>query len=154
MGWYKNPLYSEDIGLSQFWYKDGCFSTVISKLIPKQCEESNKGKLYAQVSILKKKVSNYVHTSSALSPWGVVSSPGLGDPRSKLFLPSRTFFCFLMLLSAFPLFNRRTGLVSHFFSVLVERFGPGELWMELMDEWGCKLATDSDFPPFSLEDAE
>jgi len=38
-----------------------------------------------------------------------------------------------MLLSAFPLFSRRTGLVNHFFSVLVERLGPGELWMELSD---------------------
>jgi len=94
------------------------------------------------------------HTSSALSPWGVVSSPVFGEPRSKLFLPSRTFFCFLMLLSAFPLFSRRTGLVNHFFSVLVERLGPGELWMELSDGWGCKLATESDLPPLSLEEAE
>lgn len=93
-------------------------------------------------------------TSSALSPWGVVSSPVFGEPRSKLFLPSRTFFCFLMLLSAFPLFSRRTGLVSHFFSVLVERLGPGELWIELRDGWGCKLATESDLPPFSLEETE
>lgn len=95
-----------------------------------------------------------IYTSSALSPWGVVSSPGFGEPRSKLFLPSRTFFCFLRLLSAFPLFSRRTGLVSHFFSVFVERFGPGELWIELRDDWGCKLATDSDFPPFSPEETE
>lgn len=94
------------------------------------------------------------HTSSALSPWGVVSSPVFGEPRSKLFLPSRTFFCFLMLLSVFPLFRRRTGLVNHFFKVLVERLGPGELWIELRDGWGCKLATESDLPPLSLEDTE
>lgn len=94
------------------------------------------------------------HTSSALSPWGVVSSPVFGEPRSKLFLPSRTFFCFLMLLSVFPLFSRRTGLVNHFFSVFVERLGPGELWMELRDGWGCKLATESDLPPLSLEETE
>lgn len=95
-----------------------------------------------------------VSTSSALSPWGVVSSPGLGDPRSKLFRPSRTFFCFLMFPSAFPLLSRRTGLVSHFLRVLVERLGPGELWMEFREGWACRLATDSDLPPFSLEEWE
>lgn len=59
-----------------------------------------------------------------------------------------------MWLSVLPLLRRRTGLVNHFFRVLVERLGPGELWMELRDGWGCKLATESDLPPLSLEETE
>lgn len=68
-----------------------------------------------------------------------------GEPRLR---PS-LFFCFLMLLSALPLLSRRTGLVSHFFRVLVERLGPGELEMEFREDCGCRLATDSVLPPFS-----
>jgi hypothetical protein len=60
----------------------------------------------------------------------------------------------LMFPSAFPLLSRRTGLVSHFLRVLVERLGPGELWMEFREDWVCRLATDSDLPPFSLEEWE
>lgn len=59
-----------------------------------------------------------------------------------------------MLPSAFPLLSRRTGLVSHFLRVFVERLGPGELWREFREGWVCRLATDSDLPPFSLEEWE
>lgn len=112
------------------------------------------GRMYVRSPLLREAPGPRGSTSSALSPWGVVSSPGLGDPRSKLFRPSRTFFCFLIFPSAFPLLSRRTGLVSHFLRVLVERLGPGELWMEFREGWDCRLATDSDLPPFSLEEWE
>lgn len=52
-----------------------------------------------------------------------------------------------------PTLSFRTGLVSHFFSVLTERREPGEFGAELPDAWGGKEATDVEILP-SLPAAE
>lgn len=46
-----------------------------------------------------------------------------------------------------PTLSFRTGLVSHFFSVLTERREPGEFGAELPDAWGGKEATDVEILP-------
>lgn len=52
-----------------------------------------------------------------------------------------------------PTLSLRTGLVSHFFSVLTERLEPGELGAELPDACGGSDATEVEMLP-SLPAAE
>lgn len=76
-------------------------------------------------------MSSVLHppTSSKVSSWGVaaLSSESFWEPIviSPLFLTSRLFLClwasFFTWPSALPLLSRRTGLVSHFRSVLPKK---------------------------------
>lgn len=77
-------------------------------------------------------------------------------PRSVLFLSSSRLFLLGLLsslctcrstLAAPPVLSLRTGLVSHFLSVLTERRELGELGAELLEGCGWMEATEVEILP-------